>query len=188
MWWAVRLPHQGTTVHNDDYRVPGEFLIAGTDKLYTFARPDAGIWRISPSGDWTNAGTISYKVDIWTTNESFASHTAQDAIDNGESHLYTFDVPVGTASLETRLEWMNMNGNYPISDLDVILTPPTGPVVNACNTGRTPELCTVGKPVSGTWTARVVGFSIPGFGIPSAREHYSLRIEVDGNLISLKQR
>lgn len=115
------------------------------------------------------------------------SHSAKDAIDNGELHVYTFDVPVGTASLETRLEWMNMNGNYPISDLDVILTPPTGPVVNACNTARTPELCTVSNPVAGAWRASVVGFSIPDFGIPSALEHYSLRIEVDGDLISLKQ-
>ena len=38
-----------------------------------------------------------------------------------------------------------MNGNYPISDLDVILTPPSGPVVNSCNTARTPELCVVSQ-------------------------------------------
>ena len=181
----VFLKIQGSTVHNDDYRVPADFLVAGSDELYTFVRPDSGIWRISPSGDWTNAGTISYKVDIWTTNEAIASHTAKDRIDNGEIHVYTFEVAAGTASLEGRLEWTNMNGNYPISDLDVVLTPPTGPVVNSCNTARTPELCSVTNPVAGTWTARVVGFSIPDFGVPSGSEHYTLRIEVDGDLIAL---
>jgi subtilisin family serine protease len=184
----VFLKIQGSTVHNDDYRVPGEFLVAGSEKVYTFLRPDAGIWRISPSGDWTNAGTISYKVDIWTTNESLASHTAKDRIDNGETHVYTFDVVAGAASLATRLDWMNMNGNYPISDLDVILTPPTGPVVNSCNTAQTPELCSVDNPAAGTWTATVVGFSIPDFGVPSGVEHYTLRIEVDDELIALKKK
>ena len=75
-----------------------------------------------------------------------------------------------------------MNGNYPISDLDVILTPPSGPVVNSCSTARTPELCVVANPVAGTWTATVVGFSIPDFGVPGGREHYTLRIEADGNV------
>ena len=89
------------------------------------------------------------------------------------------DVPAGTAALETRLEWKNMNGNYPISDIDVILTPPSGPVVNSCNTARTPELCMVTNPVAGTWTATVVGFSIPDFGMPGGQEHYTLRIEAD---------
>ncbi len=185
----VYLKVQGSTVHNDDYRVAGDFLVAGDSQLYTFARPDAGIWRISPSGDWTNAGTISYMVDIWTTNESFPSHTAKAKIDNGDLHVYTFDVPAGTANLETRLEWMNMNGNYPISDLDVVLTPPTGPVVNSCNTARTPELCSVTNPVAGKWTATVVGFSIPDFGIPSGQEHYTLRIETDDNeVVKIKKK
>jgi subtilisin family serine protease len=184
----VFLRIQSSVVHTDDYRIDPTFLVAGANQLYTFTRPEAGIWRITPSGDWTNAGTISYKVDISTINESFPSHTAKAKIDNGESHVYTFDVPAGTASLETRLEWMHMNGNYPISDVDVILTPPTGPVVNTCNTRRTPELCVVTNPVAGTWTARVVGFSIPDFGIPSGEEHYTLRIEVDDELVRIKKK
>ena len=75
------------------------------------------MWRISPAGDWTNAGRVSYSVDIWTSKEEFPQHTAKAKIGQGESHVYIFDVPVGTAALETRLVWMNMNGNYPISDV-----------------------------------------------------------------------
>jgi subtilisin family serine protease len=177
---------QSSAVHTDDYRFEN-FLVAGDDVTLTFNRPEAGVWRIVPSGDWTNAGRISYKVDIWTTSESFPKHTAIGRIDNGEIDVYQFDVAAGTTSLETRLRWMNMNGNYPISDLDVILTPPTGPVINSCNTTRTPELCVVANPVSGTWTAQVVGFSIPDFGVPGGQEIYTLRIEADEIVLKPKQ-
>ena len=76
-----------------------------------------------------------------------------------------------------------MNGSYPISDIDVILTPPTppgGPVVNSCNTIRAPELCTVTNPAAGVWTATVVGFTVPTFGTPGGKETYTLRIAADG--------
>ena len=182
----VFLKIQSSVVHNGDLRQGNNpFLVAGEERLYTFTRPEAGIWRISPSGDWTNAGMVSYAVDIWTSKETFPQHSAKEKIDNGESHLYTFAVPAGTTALETRLEWQNMNANYPISDVDVILTPPSGPVVNSCNTVRTPELCVVANPVAGTWTARVVGFRIPDFGVPSGGEHYTLRIEADNIVVNL---
>jgi hypothetical protein len=180
----VFLKIQSAVVHNDDRRAQ-LFLVAGQERLLTFTRPEAGVWRITPSGDWTNAGTVSYTVDIWTTDETFPQHSAKDRIDSGESHVYTFAVPAGTAVLETRLRWLNMTANYPISDVDVILAPPSGPVVNSCNTGRTPELCLVANPVAGTWTARVVGFSVPDFGVPSGGEHYTLRIEADNVVVNL---
>ena len=183
----VFLKIQSSVVHNEDLRQGNEpFLVAGEERLYTFTRPEEGIWRISPAGDWTNAGTVSYTVDIWTSSEPFPQHSAQGQIGNGESHVYTFDVPVGTAALEARLTWMNMNGNYPISDVDVILTPPSGPVVNSCNTGRTPEFCVVANPVAGKWTARVVGFSIAAFGVPTGGERYTLRIAADGAVLNIE--
>ncbi len=81
-----------------------------------------------------------------------------------------------------------MNGNYPVNDLDVVLTPPSGPVINTCNTARTSELCTVDKPVAGTWTVTVVGFNVYEFGTPGGHEQYTLRIEADGNVIKLKKK
>ena len=183
----VFLKIQSSVVHDSDQRQGDQpFLVAGQERLYTFTRPEEGIWRISPAGDWTNAGTVSYTVDVWTNKETFPQHSAQAQIRSGESQVYTFDVPAGTAALGTRLTWMNMNGNYPISDLDVILTPPSGPVVNSCSTVRTPESCVVANPVSGKWTARVVGFSIPDFGVPTVGERYVLRIEADGVVLNVK--
>ena len=182
----VLMKIQASTVHNDDYRVV-QFIVAGATPTFTFDRPAAGVWRITPSGDWTNAGRVSYTVDVSTVQEAWPQHTVQARIDNGESHVYQFDVAAGTAALETRLTWANMNGNYPINDLDVILTPPSGPVVNTCNTARTPELCTVAAPVAGTWTATVVGFEIATFGTPGGREQYTLRIEADGSVLKPNQ-
>ena len=175
----VLLKIQASAVHTDDLRA-GLFMVAGTERLFTFDRPDAGIWRITPSGDWTNAGAVSYRVDIWTNREAFPQHSAKDKIDDGESQLLTFDVLPGTETLETRLTWSNMNANYAISDVDVILRPPSGPPLFGCSTARTPELCVVTNPPAGSWTAEVVGFSVPTFGVPTDGEHYTLRIEADG--------
>jgi hypothetical protein len=178
---------QSAAVHRRDRRVAGDFVPEGAERLYTFTRPEAGVWRITPTGDWTNVGTVSYTVDVWVEQEPWPQHTAKARIGHLETHLYEIEVPAGTLRLDTRLSWSNMYGNYPISDVDVILTPPTGPVVNTCNTGRAPELCAVTDPVPGTWTATVVGFSIPTFGTPGGREDYTLRMAADGVVIKPKQ-
>ena len=175
----VFLRIQSQAVHRRDRRVQ-TFVDAGATREFTFARPEEGVWRINPSGDWTNAGRISFTVDAWTDPEEWLDHSTKGTINFAETQTFQFAVPAGTASLETRLSWMNMSGSYPISDIDVILTPPSGPVVNSCNTGRAPELCTVTNPVAGTWTARVVGFSVPTFGTPGGKETYTLRITADG--------
>lgn len=177
---------QGSAVHRRDRRAQS-FIPTGAAPLLKFTRPEEGVWRISPMGDWTNAGRVSFTVDVWTDPESWPESSAKGQINFGDVHTYQFEVPAGTTALETRLSWMNMNGSYPISDVDVILAPPTGPVVNSCNTGRAPELCTVTKPVAGTWTARVVGFSIPTFGTPGGRESYTLRIAADEVVLKPKQ-
>jgi subtilisin family serine protease len=178
---------QSSAVHRRDRRAENIFIPAGGTREFTFDRPEEGVWRVTPSGDWTNAGRISYTVDVWVEQEPWPQHTAKGKLDFGESHEYLIDVPVGTTRLDARLTWMNMNGSYPISDVDVILTPPSGPVVNSCNTGRAPELCGVDKPVAGTWKATVVGFNVPTFGTPGGREEYTLRIAADDSVLKPKE-
>ena len=168
--------------------IPGRRALPhrGQERLYMFTRPEEGI-----------GGSPGRRLDQRRHRRLHRRHLDQQGdipaaqrqakIGNGESHVYAFDVPAGTAALETRLTWMHMNGNYPISDVDVILTPPSGPVVNSCNTGRTPESCVVTNPVAGKWTARVVGFSIPAFGVPTVGEHYTLRIAADDVVLDIKR-
>ena len=117
---------QSSLVHGTDLRAR-VILKAGNERLWTFDQPEEGVWRVALSGDWTNAGRVSYDVDIWTTGEALPEHSAADQINYGEVHTYRFDVPAGAAKLATRLRWSNMNDRYPVSDIDVILAPPVGP-------------------------------------------------------------
>jgi hypothetical protein len=186
----VFLRIQSAAVHREDRRpIPPPppasqstsfFLAAGADRTFTFERPEAGVWRVTPTGDWTNRGDIAFTVEVWVTQESFPQHTVKADIIQGAQHEYKVNVPADTAALDVRLVWSNMEGRYPISDVDVILTPPTGAAVNSCSTNRTPELCSVTTPAAGTWTATVIGFNVPTFGIPGDGETYTLRMAADG--------
>lgn len=176
---AVYLRIQSAFVHIRDRRAD-TVIAPGTTRSFAFTRPDEGVWRITPTGDWTNVGRVSFTVDAWTDPELWLEHTVKGKINFGEAHEYKIDVPAGTTSLETRLTWFNMNGSYPISDIDVVLVRPVGTVVVSCATIRAPELCTVANPVAGTWTVRVIGFSVPTFGTPGSKETYTLRIAANG--------
>lgn len=171
---------QTSTVHDEDL-LAEEFLTA--NKSYSFANPQAGIYRITPAGDWTNVGTIGFTVDIWTTEATTAEQTVKAKIGQGEQHSYTVTVPAGTASLTMDFSWKNMNGSYPINDLDAYLVAPGGTVTNTCATGRTPEKCAVANPAAGTWTVVVDGFSVIPDGTPGNREMYTVRLAADGKVL-----
>jgi hypothetical protein len=184
----VHLKIQSATVHAEDYyqfspNVRDAFLNPGGDHTYTITRPQAGVWRVTPTGDWTNKGNVSFDVDVWIEQESWPEKTASAKIGHLEEHAYSIVVPAGTASMTARTEWSNMAGNYPINDVDVILVPPVGAAVFTCATGRTPELCSVANPVAGTWQVIVEGFSVSSSGTPGGKENYTLRIDADGSVL-----
>lgn len=191
----VLLRIQSAAVHRKDRRptpppppAPQEdsfFLAEGTDRTFTFDRPEAGVWRVTGTGDWTNRNNISFAVDVWAEHESWPRHTAKADILEAELHTYKISVPAGTSTLDVRMTWSNMQGRYPVADLDVSLTSPVGTIVNGCSSNRAPEVCTVANPAAGTWTVKVLGFSVPTFGIPGGSETYTLRIAADGAVIKL---
>lgn len=184
----VHLKIQKATVHAEDYfefapLVTGAFLAAGQEYNYSVTRPSAGVWRITPTGDWTNNGTVSFDVDVWTEQESWPNKTASASLGHLEQHAYQLVVPAGTAALNVRAEWSNMAGNYPINDVDVTLISPSNVANTTCATGRTPELCSIANPAAGTWTVVVDGFSVSSFGTPGGKEKYTLRVEADGSVL-----
>lgn len=189
----INLKIHTSRVHNDEYfafgftptgtPIANAFLKAGQEYSYTVTRPASGIWRITPTGDWTNAGNVSFDVDVWTEQESLGSKTASASIGNLETHTYDIVVPAGTASLNVRADWSNMSGSYPVNDVDVTLVSPANVNNFACSTGRTPELCSVANPAAGTWKVRVEGFSVSAFGTPSGKEKYTLHINADGTVL-----
>lgn len=183
----VYIAIQGNVVHDNDYRIEGEFdfIPAGAGKTYTFNRPEEGIWRITPMGDWTNKGNVSFGVDIWTTEEASPQFTAKARIGEGEQHAYTITVPPNTKELALTASWLNMTASYPINDLDVYLVPPgagSTPVLD-CATGKAPERCAVQNPAAGQWTVVVDGFSVILDGTPGDRETYTIRATADGTVL-----
>jgi hypothetical protein len=177
----VFLRIQGSVVHARDRKV-STFITS--DQTYSFPRPEAGVWRITPSGDWTNAGTIGFTVDVWTTEDPLGAHTRKARISHGDTHTYEIHVPAGTARLDTTLEWRLMNGHYPINDVDVLLYAPGATTPNtACATARTPEVCAITNPAGGTWRVVVQGFNVFTENVPQGRETYTLRMLADGTLL-----
>lgn len=184
----VYLKIQSARVHDEDYfqfspNVTGAFLKAGDDKTYTIAKPEPGVWRVTPTGDWTNAGSVSFDVDVWVEQESFPQHTAKAALANLEQHAYQIVVPAGAAALNVRAEWANMTASYPINDVDVTLVSPASAANFACATNRAPEVCSVANPAAGTWTVVVEGFAVSSFNTPGGREKYTLRVDADGTVL-----
>ena len=189
----VHLKIHTARVHNDEYFAFGftptgapivnAFLKAGQEGSYTVNRPQAGVWRITPTGDWTNKGNVSFDVDVWTEQESWPDKTASASIGHLETHTYDIVVPTGTAALNVRGEWANMSGNYPVNDIDFTLTSPSNVNNFGCSTGKTPELCSIANPAAGTWKVTVEGFSVSAFGTPGGKEKYTLRADADGSVL-----
>jgi hypothetical protein len=176
----VFLQIQRSVVHDDSVAIQAFFT---TPKSYVFPNPESGIWRITPSGDWTNKGTMGFTVDVWTTDVATPGTTAKAKLAEGDVHTYTINVPSGTANLTFDLAWRNMNGSYPINDLDMTIVPPGGPANFTCSTGRTPELCSFTNPAAGSWTFTVEGFSVIPDGTPGGQETYTLRVSADGKVL-----
>jgi hypothetical protein len=88
----VFLRIQGSVVHARDRKVSA---FINSDRTYSFPRPEAGVWRITPTGDWTNAGTIGFTVDVWATEDPLGAHTRKARISHGETHTYEIHVPAG---------------------------------------------------------------------------------------------
>jgi hypothetical protein len=184
----VHLKIHSASVHRPDYFqfVPGAtnaFLKAGTDTTYTVNSPQAGVWRVTPTGDWTNNGTVSFDVDVWIEQESSPNRTASASIGHLEQHAYDVVVPTGTTALNVRLDWSNMAGSYPINDVDVILISPSDVPNFGCATARTPERCSIANPAPGTWKVLVDGFTVFPFGTPGGKERYTLRADADGSVL-----
>lgn len=173
---------QSARVHRRDRRVQ-TFLPAGSGQTFVFQNPEAGIWRVTPTGDWTNAGRITFDVNIITVGNPSPQMTAKADISQGDLHAYTVNVPSGVASLDVRLEWLNMWGNYTVNDLDAILLDPNGAPNFDCAGLNAPERCAIANPMAGMWTVLVNGFSVNPTGTPGGREKYNLRVAADGNVL-----
>jgi hypothetical protein len=151
------------------------FTLGGT---LVINNPEPGLMRITMNGDWTNAGTISADVAVQSVSASIPQITQQGKIDNQETLVFPVQIPPGVALAEFRLAWREDWGNYPSSDVDLILVNPANVLNFAGGTSRNPEVVTIANPAAGTWYAIVNGFEIH-----TGTDKFELRISLDGKVV-----
>ncbi len=160
-----------------DYRFI-EFTRGGT---FVIADPEPGLIRITVSGDWTNAGTISAKVAVSAASESLPQVSTQGLIADQEALSFPVTIPSGVARAEFRLGWREDWGRYPAADLDVFVISPTGVLTTTGATLNQPEVAAISNPPAGTWTVFVSGFEIP-----TETDKFELRVSLDGKVVHIK--
>lgn len=155
-----------------------EFTTGGT---FTIDEPETGLMRITVSGDWTNAGTVSADVSIVSLKEPLPKFTTQGKIAHGDLIAVPVPVPAGVSTAEFRLGWREDWGSYPASDVDLVLVDPGGVMNTDGATLDNPEVVTIPDPAPGTWVALLSGFEIH-----SRFDRYELRVSLDGSVIKVK--
>lgn len=133
--------------------------------------------RISVNGDWTNAGTIGASVTIFSVTDPVPGTTKQAKITDGQLVVIPLAIPAGTTTADFRLSWREDWGQYPTSDIDLILVRPNGTLVFDGATLNSPEHVALNNPQAGNWLVIIDGFSVP------ADDKYDLRIALNGKVV-----
>lgn len=130
------------------------------DTSFVLNNPQTGLVRVALQGDWTNAGPISATVTLTRVRRPDGRSTLTRSIEQDEEVLIEVNVPAGTTQAVFETSWRQNWGRYPTNDLDMVLIDPLGGVNVAGATSASPERVTIATPISGTWTAVIVGFTI----------------------------
>jgi Subtilase family len=152
-----------------------DFTTGGT---FTFDNPETGLMRITVGGDWTNAGTISADVAIFSTTEAIPQFSAQGQVVEQQTLVFPIVIPSGVSQAEFRLIWREDWGRYPTNDLDLFVIRPNGLTNLDGATSSDPEVVRLNNPVAGTYTA-----VIRGFDVPTGSDKYEFRVSLDGKVI-----
>jgi subtilisin family serine protease len=146
-------------------------------KTYTIDNPEQGLLRVTLNGDWTNAGTISADVSIASFTDPLPQFTTQSKIVDKQMVPVPIRIPPGISKAEFRLSWREDWGNYPTSNLDLIVISPTGVATLTGATLNAPEQATITNPAAGVWTALVTVF-----GLDVDSDKFELRVSLDGKV------
>ncbi|HEV8337185.1 MAG TPA: S8 family serine peptidase [Candidatus Polarisedimenticolia bacterium] len=140
--------------------------------------PEFGLIRITPNGDWTNAGDVSADISIVSVVDPLPQLTEQGKILQGDVLTRTVTMPTGVASAEFRLLWREGYSHYPTNDIDMVLVDPDGVMSTAGATLSDPERVVIANPKAGSWQVLMFGFQVN-----SIDDKYELRVTADGNVI-----
>jgi subtilisin family serine protease len=164
------------------------------DSTFLVQAPQPGLIRIAVAGAFSNGAPISGTLTIERRrNPEPDDDTADGRVRQGQSVPIRVNVPAGTAKLDFDLSWRSHWGQFPASDLDLILVNPIGETSTlspSCDTPApvpctldSPERLTILAPMPGIWKVIVHGFSV---NLPlddsddEAEERYTLSVYADG--------
>ncbi len=151
------------------------FTTGGT---FVVNNPETGIMRITVNGDWTNAGSISSDVVVFSTKEALPQFTTQGQIAHAQMLVFPLNIPAGVSIAEFRLGWREDWGSYPTNDIDMILISPTSAMNLEGATVNNPEFADLTNPAAGTWLVVVDGFEVA-----SGSDKFELRVAFDGRVV-----
>lgn len=177
--------HSAKTSAVNDYRAFSYVGTAGATFTLQGSDLDEGIARIVVMGDETNAGKISAQVNIQTDYERNCKPGKNGKVAEGESKVYSFNVPANSSDFNLKLSWKDNWGRFPTDDLDMTVFDPDGNVVLLDNDGDgdidglsldSPERLNISNPAAGNWLV-----SVDGYTIWKGKEHFSLSTEIVEN-------
>ena len=159
---------------------PGDYFVEAFTLGGTFVidNPETGLLRVTLNGDWTNAGTISADVAVFSVNDPVPQFTTQGKIGDGAVLVIPVSIPAGVSEAEFRLIWREDWSNYPLSDLDMFIFDPFFNFVTFGASLDDPEVTVVDNPVPGTWFVL-----IDGFEVHVTADKFELRVSADGRVI-----
>jgi len=157
-----------------DYEVY-EFSTGGT---FTVNDPETGVMRVTLSGSYTNAGTVSADLSVISLSQPVPQFSAQGKIVDLQTLLFPINVPAAVSQAEFRLSWREDWGNVPSNDLDLFAINPSGVTSLSGASLNNPERTVINNPAQGPWVVVVSGRNIQ-----TDTEKFELRISLDGKVL-----
>jgi hypothetical protein len=158
----------------------GDYFVQAftTGGSFPIDNPETGLLRVSVNGDWTNAGTISADVAVFSIKDPVPGLTTQGKIADGQLLVIPVNIPAGVSQAEFRLIWREDWSNYPLSDLDMFIFDPSSTFVSLGASLDDPEVAVVDSPVAGTWFVL-----LDGFEVHVKADKFELRVSADGRVL-----
>ncbi len=112
------------------------------------------------AGDWTNAGTISAVVAVFTTQDPIPQFSARGQLADQQTVVFPVVIPSGVKQAEFRLGWCEDWGRYPNHDMNLFAIAPNGLTNLLGATSNNPEVVVVINPAPSTWRVMIRGFDV----------------------------
>jgi len=177
MLW-VHSPKTGR--QTDPYGGSGDYLLATytSGGTYAIGVIETGVVRATLLGSWTNAGDIAANLTVVAEGAPSPQTTRQGTIAPYQTIEVPIVVPAGTGRVDFRLSWREDWSNYPVNDVDMIVSAPDGTAFYAGASLADPEALTLYGPQVGTWRVQIIGYELH-----TPDDRYRLRVDFDGRVV-----